>query len=92
MATATATPRKRAAAKAAPKTEETTVVVEEAPASAELEKSTYELDNRGRTKGGEGKQVYWNLHEKGARGQIFTDPDIVMVKVLIVRNPNAVVE
>ena len=92
MATATTTPRKRAAAKAAPKAAVEAPAVEEAPAAEEtLEKEIHVLDNRGRTKGGEGKQVYWNLHEKGARGQIFTDPDIVEVKVLIVRNPNAVV-
>lgn len=91
MATATTTPKKRSAPKAAKKADEVTTVAEET-SPAELEKSTYELVNRGRTKNGEGKQVYWNLHETGVRGQIFTDPDVVMVKVLVVRNPNAVVE
>jgi hypothetical protein len=91
MATATTTPRKRTAkattAKAAPAVE----TVEETEETG-LEKIVHTLDNKGRTKGGEGKQVYWNLHEKGVRGQIFTDPDIVEVRVLVVRNPNAAVE
>lgn len=88
---ATTTPRKRATAKAAPAKVEETPVVEPAPEETGLEKIVYTLDDRGRTKGGEGKQNYWNLHEKGARGQIFTDPDVVEVRVLIVRNPNATV-
>lgn len=92
MAT-TQTPRKRTAAKA------TKAAAPAAAASDSQEntvdenglvKEVYALDNRGRTRNGEGNELYWNLHQAGgARGQIFTDPTVVEVKVLIVRNPNA---
>jgi hypothetical protein len=92
MATASTTPRKRTASKA------TAAKAAPAPASDSQEsvdenglvKEVYALDNRGRTRNGEGNETYWNLHQAGgARGQIFTDPSVVEVKVLIVRNPNA---
>lgn len=91
MATTSTTPRKstarKAATKAAPKPASNS---QETVDENGLEKTVYELGNKGRTRGGEGNEVYWNLHEKGARGQIFTGPDVVEVKVLVVRNPNAV--
>lgn len=97
MATQTTNPRRAgrtAATKAAAKpasVEETVDVGEVETDQAELEKTVYVLDNRGRTKGGEGKLVHWNLHEKYVRGNVFADPDVVEVRVLVVRNPNAAV-
>lgn len=90
MATTT-TPRKRTAAKAtkaaAPAASDSQ---ENAVDENGLTREVYTLDNRGRTRGGEGNELYWNLHQAGgARGQIFTDQDVVEVKVLIIRNPNA---
>jgi len=88
---ATASPRTRAAAKPAPAKAEAVEVekTEELDESA-LVKIPAELENRGRTRQGEGNEMYFNLALPGvARGQIFTTPDVIAVKVLLVRNTAA---
>lgn len=92
MAT-TSTPRKRTASKAAPAKAAAPVAASDSQETVDengLTREVHVLDNKGRTRQGEGNEVYWNLLPgSGARGQIFTDPSVVEVKVLIVRNPNA---
>ncbi len=91
MATTTSTPRKATRART-PKPADVETVEEGREADANgLLREVYALTDKGRTRGGEGKETYWNIHESGARGQIFTAPDVVEVKVLIIRNPNAAV-
>jgi hypothetical protein len=94
-AKATAAPRKRTAptarkattpAKAAPATAavEPEEIVEE---EIEVDKHIIELTNMGRTKKGEGKDDYFNLHGRingaGIRGQIFAPPGAIRCVVLI---------
>ncbi len=88
MATTTSTPRKATRARTKPDA----VEAAEENTGADSNGLVREVDplvDKGRTRGGEGKETYWNIHESGARGQIFTHPDVVEVKVLVVRNPNA---
>lgn len=96
MATASSTPRKRTTAKAAPAKAAAKPVSDSQETVDEngLVREVYVLLDKGRTRNGEGNEQYWNLHDKGARGQIFTPADagVVEVKVLVVRNPNAVTE
>lgn len=84
---ATAAPRKRTApaSKSTSAAKRTPTKAAPAPEEAEVEvvKEIHELNNMGRTKNGEGKQEYWNLHVKGARGQIFAEPGATRIAVLI---------
>lgn len=85
----TAAPVKRAAAKRAPAKVEPTVEVEVEEIEETEDEPTetreqYELLNKGRTKQGAGKELYFNLHERGVRGQVFVPLNATAVKVLIV--------
>lgn len=84
MAASTAAPRKRTTPAKSTATKRAPAKAA-APATEEVEvvKEIHELNNMGRTKGGEGKQEYWNLHVKGARGQIFAEPGATRIAVLI---------
>lgn|ERR1700754_3643933 len=97
MATRTGTPQKRTAAPAARKAAApkaaTPVEVEETDIEAddtveETSREQFELTDKGRTKGGEGKERYFNIHERGVRGQIFTDANVIGVKLLVIYGEN----
>jgi hypothetical protein len=87
----TAAPVKRAAAKRAPAkaaVEPTVEIdveeIEEVEEEPTETREQYELLNKGRTKQGAGKELYFNLHERGVRGQVFVPLNATAVKVLIV--------
>lgn len=88
MATRTAAPAKRTPAKRAPAKVQPAPEpeVENAEAEDTEERFQYDLTDYGRTKNGTGKQKYFNLHERGARGQIFVDLDVTRVAILIIRD------
>jgi len=83
----TAAPVKRAAKKVAP-VKVAQPAVDEIEETEEVEttetREQYDLLNKGPTKQGEGNELYFNLHERGVRGQIFTPLNAIAVKVLII--------